>query len=60
MELADSLAFDLHKWMYVPFEAGCVLVRNEEAHRRTFSLTPEYLKHAERGLLTRLVTKALE
>src|SRR5207302_7799897 len=25
MERADSLAFDLHKWVYVPFEAGCVL-----------------------------------
>ena len=27
MERADSLAFDLHKWMYMPYEAGCVLVR---------------------------------
>lgn len=50
MQRADSVTFDLHKWMYVPFEAGCVLVRNEEAHRRAFSLTPEYLKHAERGV----------
>ncbi len=47
---ADSLAFDLHKWLYVPFEAGCVLVRSAETHRRAFSLTPEYLKHAERGV----------
>ncbi len=29
MERADSLAFDLHKWMYMPFEVGCALVRNE-------------------------------
>lgn len=50
MERADSLAFDLHKWLYVPFEAGCVMVRSREQHRRAFSLTPEYLKHAERGL----------
>jgi aromatic-L-amino-acid/L-tryptophan decarboxylase len=49
MERSDSLAFDLHKWIYLPFEAGCVLVRSEEAHRRTFTLTPEYLKHGERG-----------
>ena len=49
MERADSLAFDLHKWMYVPFEAGCALVRNAEAHRDTFSLTPGYLSHAPRG-----------
>ena len=50
MERADSLAFDLHKWMYVPYEAGCVLVRDREAHRRAFSLTPEYLAHDTRGV----------
>jgi glutamate/tyrosine decarboxylase-like PLP-dependent enzyme len=43
MERADSLAFDLHKWMYMPYQIGCVLVRREEAHRKTFSLTPVYL-----------------
>ncbi len=51
MERADSLAFDLHKWMYLPFEAGCLLVRDAEVHRRTFSLTPLYLAHGgDRGL----------
>jgi glutamate/tyrosine decarboxylase-like PLP-dependent enzyme len=49
MEQADSLAFDLHKWMYMPYEVGCVLVRHPEAHRDTFSLTPGYLTHATRG-----------
>jgi len=46
MERADSLAFDLHKWMYMPYEIGCVLVRSEEDHRRAFSLTPAYLATA--------------
>jgi aromatic-L-amino-acid/L-tryptophan decarboxylase len=51
IERADSVALDLHKWMHIPFEAGCVLVRHDEAHRKTFSLTPEYLEHDEtRGL----------
>jgi glutamate/tyrosine decarboxylase-like PLP-dependent enzyme len=50
MEKANSLAFDLHKWMYMPYEVGCILVQREEDHRRAFSLTPEYLEHAERGL----------
>ena len=51
IQRADSLAFDLHKWMYLPFEVGCVLVRREEDHRRAFSLTPEYLAHTgDRGL----------
>ena len=50
IERADSVALDLHKWMHIPFEVGCVLVRHEEAHRKTFSLTPEYLEHDTRGL----------
>src|SRR5688500_20180703 len=36
--------------MHVPFEAGCIIVRSEKAHRNTFSLTPEYLAHETRGL----------
>jgi len=51
MERADSIAFDLHKWLYMPIEVGCTLVRREEDHRRAFSLTPDYLAHGgERGL----------
>ena len=50
IERADSIALDLHKWMHVPFEAGCVLVRHDEAHRAAFSLTPAYLEHGTRGL----------
>jgi aromatic-L-amino-acid decarboxylase len=49
MERADSLAFDLHKWMYMPYEIGCVLVQREEEHRQAFSLTPAYLAHEESG-----------
>lgn len=52
LERADSLAFDLHKWMYLSYPIGCVLVRSAEDHRSTFSLTPTYLAHGEgwRGL----------
>ena len=50
MNRADSIALDLHKWMHVPFEAGCALVRNREAHRDTFAVTPEYLGRNDRGL----------
>jgi glutamate/tyrosine decarboxylase-like PLP-dependent enzyme len=45
MERADSLALDLHKWMYLPYEIGCTLVRDHAAHRDAFSLTPAYLAH---------------
>jgi glutamate/tyrosine decarboxylase-like PLP-dependent enzyme len=44
MERADSIALDLHKWMHIPFEAGCIMVRSEPAHRDAFSLIPEYLQ----------------
>jgi aromatic-L-amino-acid decarboxylase len=41
---ADSVSLDPHKWMYVPVEAGLVLVRNGAAMRDTFSLVPPYLR----------------
>jgi glutamate/tyrosine decarboxylase-like PLP-dependent enzyme len=50
IERADSVAMDLHKWMHMPFEAGCVLVKNEAAHKNTFALIPEYLTKNTRGL----------
>jgi aromatic-L-amino-acid/L-tryptophan decarboxylase len=49
MTRADSLAFDLHKWFYLPFEVGCVLVRSETDHRHAFSLSADYLVHTSRG-----------
>jgi glutamate/tyrosine decarboxylase-like PLP-dependent enzyme len=50
MEKADSLAFDLHKWMYIPYEAGCTLIRHAEHHQHAFATSGAYLAHAERGL----------
>jgi len=52
MERADSLAFDLHKWMYLAYPVGCILIKNADHHRHAFSLTPTYLAHGEgdRGL----------
>ena len=34
----------------MPYDVGCVLVRNKENHRNTFSITPNYLLQQERGL----------
>ena len=51
MERADSLAFDLHKWMYLPYEIACVLVRDREMHESTFSVTPSYLRDEGRGVI---------
>lgn len=47
---ADSLAFDFHKWLHVNYDAGFILMRSDELHRRAFSERPEYLKGSERGL----------
>jgi aromatic-L-amino-acid/L-tryptophan decarboxylase len=50
IERADSLAFDLHKWMYMPYEAGCTLVRDGERHRAAFAATGVYLSPTTRGV----------
>ena len=46
LERADSLAVDLHKWMYMPYGIGCTLVMDRKAHYSTFVYghEAEYLK----------------
>ncbi len=46
---ADSLAFDFHKWVHVPYDCGCVLVRDGSLHHQSFESAPAYLARAERG-----------
>jgi glutamate/tyrosine decarboxylase-like PLP-dependent enzyme len=48
IELADSLALDPHKWLFQPFDLGCVLVRDERLLLDTFHVMPDYLKDIER------------
>ncbi len=50
IERADSVAFDFHKWMQVPYDAGCVLVRDPDRHLATFAQDAAYLKRTARGL----------
>ncbi|MCB9399682.1 MAG: aspartate aminotransferase family protein [Acidobacteria bacterium] len=50
MEKADSIAFDFHKWMYVPYEAGCVIVRHGDLHRQSFQTAASYLEAIPRGI----------
>jgi glutamate/tyrosine decarboxylase-like PLP-dependent enzyme len=44
MEKADSITLDPHKWLFVPYECGCVLIREPERLRRAFSMTAPYLR----------------
>ena len=50
LERADSLAFDLHKWLYVQYDCGCVFVKARDTHKNTFSVIPSYLRKFDRGL----------
>ena len=50
IERADSIAFDFHKWLHVPYDAGCVLVRDGEVHRATFASEGPYVTRMKRGL----------
>jgi aromatic-L-amino-acid/L-tryptophan decarboxylase len=51
MELADSVTLDPHKWLYQPFECGCLLVRAGRRLREAFRIQPDYLKDTEAGEL---------
>jgi glutamate/tyrosine decarboxylase-like PLP-dependent enzyme len=41
---ADSIAFDAHKWLYAPVDAGVLLLRSAAAAREAWSLVPPYLR----------------
>jgi glutamate/tyrosine decarboxylase-like PLP-dependent enzyme len=49
LSLGDSLAVDPHKWLYAPMEAGCVLVRNADGLRDSFSYSPSYYRFQTEG-----------
>ncbi len=50
IDRADSIAFDLHKWMYLPFESACVLIRDGELQRQAFVIDAPYLAATKRGV----------
>ncbi len=47
---ADSVAFDFHKWAQIPYDAGCLVVRDAAAHRAAFARPASYLQRQPRGL----------
>lgn len=50
IERADSVALDPHKWLYTPFEAGCIIARNFSDLYEAFHILPSYLVDVAGGL----------
>jgi aromatic-L-amino-acid/L-tryptophan decarboxylase len=49
LDRADSLVLDPHKWLFQPYEIGCVLVRDGTLLERTFALSGVYLRDTTGG-----------
>ena len=47
MERAHTVTLDPHKWLFVPFECGCLMARDPAALTAGFRIMPEYLKDVE-------------
>ena len=70
LALADSITLDPHKWLAMPFEVGCLLVRDGSTLERAFELHPEYLQDrvdggqavnfADRGLQLTRASRAIK
>jgi aromatic-L-amino-acid/L-tryptophan decarboxylase len=49
LDRADSLTLDPHKWLFGPFECGCLMVREPSRLADAFRISPEYLRDVEPG-----------
>ena len=49
IERADSLSLDPHKWLFQPFEIGCVLARDARLLKKTFHTMAGYLEDTKRA-----------
>jgi glutamate/tyrosine decarboxylase-like PLP-dependent enzyme len=47
MARADTITLDPHKWLYVPFECGCLMAREPRRLWETYAIFPEYLKDVQ-------------
>jgi aromatic-L-amino-acid/L-tryptophan decarboxylase len=50
IHLADSVTLDPHKWLFQPYEVGCLLVKNLNLLESEFRVTPDYLQDMDLGL----------
>lgn len=47
IELADSLTIDPHKWLFQPYEIGCLIVKDKQWLSETFETRAPYLKDTQ-------------
>jgi len=50
IDLADSIVFDAHKWLFQPYEGGCVLVRSADALEKAFAIQHDVLQDTVWGV----------
>ena len=50
IERADSVVLDPHKWLFQPYETGCLMVRDPAVLRDAFRIMPEYLQDTDMSL----------
>jgi len=50
LERVDSLALDPHKWLFQPFEIGCVLLRDRRLLHDAFTIHADYLQDVHRDV----------
>lgn len=48
IELADSISWDAHKWLFQTYGCGMILVKDKTDMLNSFHVNPEYLKDLER------------
>ncbi|MEY2507398.1 MAG: hypothetical protein QOH01_1727 [Verrucomicrobiota bacterium] len=49
LDRVDSLSLDPHKWLFQPFECGCVLARDAAQLKSAFQIMPEYMRDVHRN-----------
>ncbi|MGE0491323.1 MAG: aspartate aminotransferase family protein [Vulcanimicrobiota bacterium] len=49
IQRADSLSLDAHKWLFQPFEAGCIMVRRGQLLKEAFYARPDYMEDLDGG-----------
>lgn len=49
LDMADSVTLDPHKWLFQPYETGCLMVRDTRLLEDAFRIFPEYLQDVDLG-----------